>query len=59
MEFGRVGVDTAFASVNLAGENQFCDVASFIVLLVCGFILFSPRTDVFKIEFRVIVTEEY
>lgn len=30
-----------------------------IVLLVCGFVLFSPKTDVFKIQFRVIVTDEY
>lgn len=64
MEFGCVGVDRSeqdriFASVNLAEENQFCDVASCIVLLVWGFIFFSPRTDVFKIQLRVIVTEEY
>lgn len=45
--------------MNLTEENQFCDVASFVVLLVCGFILFFPRTGVFKIQFRVIVTEEY
>lgn len=55
-----IGVkNTGFPSVTLDEENRFCDVASFIVLLVCGFILFSPRTDVFEIQFREIVSEEY
>lgn len=31
----------------------------YVVLLVSGFVLFSPKADVFKIQFRVTVTEEY